>query len=156
MRSSEGGKLMGEISVLIPESMAKKGFRFFLFGKADACEKCELKKACVENIEPERIYEVLRVMKKSFNCPVHGEMRVCRVKKLEKTLLAIRKDEAVEGLSIRYQGPRCQELTCPNFEVCNPFGIRRGESLKIERVEELEEPCRIGMELVKCLVRVEL
>jgi len=147
---------MRSIMTFLPQNMAKKGFRFVLFGKTELCGDCNLRKVCIENLEEGRSYEVDQVRKKTFRCPVYGEMRVCRVKQVDKVLLAVPLSDAIEGVTIRYSGTDCQEITCPNFDLCNPVGLKVGDEIKIEEVEKLDEPCKLGLDITKCVVSILL
>ena len=147
---------MSSIIALLPQTLAKKGFRFVLLAETENCRDCRLRKVCIENLEAERSYEVDEVRKKSFRCPVYGEMRVCRIKLVREFLLTIPKNDAVEGVTIRYSGHGCQELTCPNFDLCNPVGVKAGDEIKIEKVSKLKDPCKLGLDLAKCSVSLLL
>jgi len=143
---------MTGIIALLPQNMAKKGFRFVLVDETDHCKDCRLRKVCIENLEVERSYKVDEVRKKSFRCPVYGEMRVCKVSPVIEFFLTIPKNDAIDGVTMRYSGPRCYELTCPNFDMCNPIGLKAGDEIKIVKVSKLENPCKLGLDLAKCLI----
>ncbi len=145
---------MRKVFALLPKDMAMKGFRFILISETESCNDCELRKVCIESLEEERCYEVEEVRKKSFRCPVYGEMRVCRIKQVNEIFLSIPRADAIEGVTIRYNRPKCQEITCPNFDFCNPIGIKEGDEIEIVQVSKLEEPCKLGLDLVKCLVNI--
>ncbi len=147
---------MSNIVALLPQTLAKKGFRFVLLDETEHCGDCRLRKVCIENLEAERSYEVYEVIKKSFRCPVYGEMRVCRIKLVKDFLLTIPKNDAIEGVTIRYTGHGCQELTCSNFDLCNPVGVKAGDEIKIVKVSKLKDSCKLDLDLAKCLVSLLL
>jgi len=145
---------MSSIVALLPRTIAKEGFKFILFSEAESCVNCKLRKVCIENLEMGRCYEVDQVRKKSFRCPVYGDMQVCKVKIVNELFISVPRSDAIEGMMIRYIGSRCQEVTCPNFDLCNPIGVKNGDEMRIVRVDKNKLSCKLGLDLVKCLVNI--
>ncbi len=65
-------------------------------------------------------------------CSLHGEVIIVKVK-LEPIEMMIPSKFAIEGIKFTYS-KQCNVIECPYFNLCNPIGLREGDSLKIIKV----------------------
>jgi len=136
---------------LINKAAAKIGYKFIHEGGTKDCQKCPLKKVCIDNLETGRIYEVVKIRRKEHPCLVH-EDKVVIVEVIEAAIeAAIKTRIAIEGVIIRYRPVECDEK-CSNRIICQPRGLERGDRVKIEKIKE-KINCPRGLKLVKASLR---
>jgi len=136
---------------LISEKCAKIGYKFVHEGGAEECKNCPLRKACIENLEEGRVYEVIGVRRKSHTCPLHGE-KVVVVDVVQAAVeAAVKKRLAIEGVIISYHPIVCDE-PCRFKLICQPQGLKSGDRVKIEKLLE-EIDCPLNFKLLKAVLR---
>ena len=60
---------------------------------------------------------------------------------------AVPKKGAMDGVTITYVEPKCQEVSCPNFRRCHAIGKREGQKYTVVSLgDDLE--CPIGEKMV--------
>ena len=139
------------VITLLGVGQARVGVRFLHEGATSLCEGCKYSNVCLGNIEEGRVYVVEEVLENILPCPVHeGGVRAVRVVEAD-ILTAIPVEVAVEGAVIRLKFRKCDELDCPNRNLCYPLGLKDGDKCKILELGEKVE-CREGSNLVKALV----
>lgn len=116
---------------LVGVRQARKGFVFVHGRPSKECNGCKLFKVCVATLEPDRVYEVVSVRRKTFPCRVHeGGVQVVEV--AEKDVEAcIDARFAMLGAVIAFHPQECDNTSCENHIRCVPEGIRKGERCKI-------------------------
>lgn len=140
------------IITLISCENAKKGYKFIFEGKTfKECKSCPLFKVCVENLERGRVYEVVDVRSKKHKCKaLNTDLAVVEVKEADIEA-AIPTSIAVEGALITYRGVDCSEVSCRNYGLCNPLGLKIGDKCKIIKVYG-KISCPKGKALTKVLL----
>jgi uncharacterized protein (UPF0179 family) len=134
------------IITIIGKNQARVGFKFLFLGYSNECEDCEFRKACLNNLEQNRAYEVVKITKKKLECKLHGaESRVVEV--TEKPVeVAVESRIAIQDAIIKYDQIKCDFMTCENYKKCIPIGLSDGDKCKIfEVIENIE--CPKGNEL---------
>ncbi len=118
------------IITLLPPSLARRGVLFVNEGESPECRRCKLRKVCMENAKPGRVYRVSRVRKMSHDCPIYGKVHVVEAEEVEFEV-AVEPRLAVVGAIITYRPYRCGSKLCPNRMVCSPDYIRKPIKVKI-------------------------
>ena len=76
------------------------------------------------NLEPGSRYRVVEVRSQRHACEeCEGEVVAVEVEKVS-TPGAVPKKGAMEGVTITYTEPKCQEISCPNYWRCHAVGKR--------------------------------
>ena len=134
------------IITIIGENQARVGFKFLFLNYSNECEDCEYRKACLNSLEQNRVYEVVKIIKKKLECKLHGnESRVVEV--AEKSAeVAIESRIAIQDAIIKLDHMECDFMGCENYEKCVPRGLSKGDKCKILEVMENIE-CSKGNEL---------
>ena len=140
---------------LIGERQARIGFRFLFEGAADVCSRCEVKKVCLGNLEPGRLYEIKKVLRKRFPCFLHSEDAV--VVQVEEPPLetAVQARVAVDEALVTYSKPDCRNISCEYRKNCFPAGLAEGDRCKVLKVEG-SLPCPLKEQLLLVLLQRQL
>ena len=146
------------IITLIGESLAKKNFKFFFMGKSEkneACDKCPTNNVCLSNLEPNHVYQIVKVREIKHPCKIHlGEV----VKVVECVLAdvetVIESKQSFVGATLIYQKPDCDKFDCPYKELCFPAYLKEGDKIKILEIFEVEKlkECKTRGNIKKVLV----
>jgi len=138
--------LKKNIITIIGENQARVGFKFLFHGYSIECEDCEYKKACLNNLEQDRVYEVVKIAKKKLECKLHGNgSRVVEV--AEKSVeAAVESRIAIQDAIIEFNLIKCDFMICENYKKCIPMGLSEGDKCKILEVME-NIKCPKGNEL---------
>ncbi|MEM3713333.1 MAG: UPF0179 family protein [Nitrososphaeria archaeon] len=137
---------------LLGSNVAKKGYRFmYEHTNNNICLQCYLKKVCIDNIEKNRIYEVVNVRDKKHICKLlNSYVSVVEVKISPIEVFANIK-MAVEDLVTTYIPVNCDKFNCKNFVYCKPIGLFENDKIKIKKIME-RTYCPKGYNLIKLLV----
>jgi uncharacterized protein (UPF0179 family) len=137
---------------LIGERQARIGFRFLFEGVADICSRCEVKNVCLGNLEPGRLYEVNKVLRKRFPCLLHSEDAI--VVQVEEPPLetAVQARIAVNEALVTYSKNDCRNISCEYRKKCFPLGLAEGDRCKVVKVEGLL-PCPLREQLLLVLLQ---
>lgn len=137
---------------LVGSMQAKIGFKFVHNGSAEPCNSCQLRKVCIENLEPGRVYEVVNVREMVHPCMLHEN----GVKAVEVTFssvpVALEPKQAVKGATIIYKYIDCTS-DCPNIDLCRPSALRPGDRCIIEEINGNID-CQIGRKLKVAFLRL--
>lgn len=130
---------------LIGERQVKEGNEFIYLGSLTDCKECRLKGVCF-NLDEGRRYRIKNVRGVRHECKIYDEG--VRVVEVETTPLSIaaKGKSAIEGSTITYDFPYCNELTCGAYKLCHPIALRSGGKAKILKVGE-DIDCARGYEL---------
>ena len=139
------------IITLLPSSLARKGELFVNEGESPECRKCRLRKVCVENARPGRVYRVSRVKKMTHDCPIYGKVHVVEAEEAEFEV-AVEPRLVVVGAIITYKPYSCRFKLCPNRIVCSPGYIKGPIRVKILEDKGWIE-CQQNVRLRKVLVK---
>ncbi|MEM4246330.1 MAG: UPF0179 family protein [Candidatus Bathyarchaeia archaeon] len=143
------------ILTIISPMQARKGYRFIFDGAPAPCLSCGYLSACAENLEVGRIYEVLKVMKKSLECRLHGgKGQVVEVSEAVHDA-NIRSQAAMPDVVLRFEPLECGLDSCPESGRCRPLGLRPGDRCRVVRVGGAA-PCPAGLGLTSVLLEREL
>lgn len=131
---------------LIGEPQARAGAEFYFMGPLTECKDCRLKGVCF-NLEPGSRYRVVDVRNQRHPCEVsEGDVVAVEVEKVP-TPGAVPKKGAMEGVTITYSEPKCQEVGCANFGRCHAVGKRDGQKYTVVRLGR-DLDCPIGEKMV--------
>ncbi len=131
---------------LVGEPQAKVGAEFYFIGPLSDCKECRLKGVCF-NLEAGSRYRVVEVRSQRHPCEVsEGEVVAVEVEKVP-TPAAVPKKGAMEGVTITFSEPNCQEIGCPNYWRCHPVGKREGQKYMVTRLGG-DLDCPIGERMV--------
>jgi len=149
--SSETGKKI----TIVGLRQAKVGFTFLHSTTPEECKSCDLLKTCMENLEPGRVYTVIKARNKTFPCRVHEEgVRVVEVE--ESNLhVAIEARFSFPLATITFNPQDCGNRCCGNSRFCVPCGLVGGDKCKILEVKERLE-CPLKRSLLLAVVKREL
>ncbi|MCW4021338.1 MAG: UPF0179 family protein [Candidatus Bathyarchaeota archaeon] len=122
------------VVTLISTGQAQAGRVFIHRGAGSKCEGCEYSQVCVDNVEPERVYKIVKVRDKTLPCRGYEtEMQVVEVVDAEIPV-SIPAKKAISGAVIVFQTPNCEEETCMNYELCFPTGLKAEDRCKVLEV----------------------
>lgn len=122
--------MRAERMTLVPSRLAYKGFKFIFIGPSSLCKDCKYRNTCVEGMEVGRVYEVVEVSeRKRFHCSIHEEVSLASVRRapLEVAIPA----SLVEGTTVLYKPSDCDRLSCENYSLCRPEGLKSGDRLSV-------------------------
>jgi len=119
---------------IVGSKQAREGFTFIHRGPAEKCVECEFRKVCSENLEVNRVYEVVGVRKRQLFCTIHEDgARVVEVREAPvRTTIPIR--EAFEGATSTWKLGGCERGDCENYDLCHPLGLEPGDRCKVVEV----------------------
>ncbi len=137
---------------LVGATQAKVGFKFIHYGFAESCLSCQLRKVCIENLEPGRIYEVVNVREMEHPCALHENgVRAVEVV-LSPVQTALESKQAIKGATLTYKQVDCN-LECSNVDLCKPTVLKSGDKCIVENVDG-DIVCLIGKKLKIVLLRL--
>ena len=140
------------IVTLVSIGQARVGTAFLHRGSGTKCENCEYLQVCVKNLEPQRVYKIVKVRDKTLHCRQYdSEMQVVEVLDAEIPA-AIPAKQAIEGAVIMFQVRDCSQESCENSETCFPEGLRAGDRCEVLSVTE-SLPCSEAFLLKKVSLR---
>jgi uncharacterized protein (UPF0179 family) len=124
------------IVTLISSGQARVGTAFIHRGAGSKCEDCEYFRVCVKNLEPERVYEIVKVRERTLPCSQYeAEMHVVEVVDA-RMLAAIPAKQAIAGAVVTLKTRECTEEICENREICFPTGLKAGDRCEVLSVTE--------------------
>jgi uncharacterized protein (UPF0179 family) len=124
---------------IVGKTQAKEGFTFIHKGGTDKCTECRFHRVCIENLEPDRVYEVVGIREREIPCAIHEDG--ARVVEVTEPLIrmAIPLKEGFEGAVFTFIPKECDRSDCDKRTLCFPLGIKSGDRCKIiEVVERIE------------------
>lgn len=132
---------------LLNEPQARVGGEFYFMGPNTDCRDCKLKGVCF-NLEPGSRYRVVEVRSQRHACEAcEGEVVAVEVEKVP-TPGAVPKKGAMDGVTITYSEPKCDQVGCPNYRLCHAIGKKDGQKYTVSNLGgDLE--CPIGEKMVR-------
>jgi len=124
-------------TTLIGKALAQKGMKFLYVGDTIICKKCEYYKVCQENLERNRVYEILRVKNIEHPCNLHeGSVVLVEVKEADiEAIIPTRK--AIEGGITEFEPIDYSLIKCKEYRhLCHPPGLFKGDKVQIVKVLE--------------------
>ncbi|MEM2110868.1 MAG: UPF0179 family protein [Candidatus Bathyarchaeia archaeon] len=141
------------IVTLIGVGQADVGRVFIHKGPGSLCGSCKYFQICVKNLEPERIYKIVKIRKKTLPCePYKMDMRVVEVTYAEIPAV-LPSNQAIEKAIVTFLPVDCKEQSCKNYEHCVPLGLRHGDKCQILTVIGNLQ-CSKGLPLKDALLRL--
>ena len=138
------------IITLIGSRIAKEGEDFLFLGESRECQKCKLKKTCL-NLEPGRRYRVTKIRGDTVHeCFIHdGGVLAVEVEN-SPVLAVIDSKKAIEGARISYEQPKCEDYDDGIYDLMNPEGLKSKDKCTVVRVlENIDEETAPGCSLKK-------
>ncbi len=133
---------------LVSKDVSEVDYKFTHMGSVEICNKCPLKKVCVDSLKENNNYIITNVKRKEHSCLIDGrKMVVCEVKEI-KPRVSVRKQKHLEGMTIKRKPLECNEILCEHYSVhCCLVGFDK--EMKIKIIKELEEiQCPLKYDLV--------
>ncbi len=119
---------------VVGKTQAREGFTFIHKGGTEKCAGCRFHRVCIENLEPNRVYEVAGIREREIPCIIHESgARVVEVVE-PPTRMAIPMKEGFEGAVFTFIPRECDNPDCANLDLCFPLGIESGDRCKIVKV----------------------
>lgn len=139
------------IITLVGSKQARTGFTFIHEGPAKVCIKCSYNTVCVNNLKRGWIYKVVSLRDKHLPCEIHeGNARVVEVQQAE-IKSAIESRLAIPSGIISFNPQHCENEVCPNFSLCVPVFLKKGDKCKIADVKNSID-CPLSRPLVFALL----
>ncbi len=142
---------------LVGKRQAQIGKEFVYLGRSTKCLECPLRKVCCDKLEPDRVYVVTVVRDRTHECPVHEEgVQIVEVEEATEKV-ALPTHQLFENAVLTFHPHHCDELECPNYEACNPKGLRTEDRCRVEKVlQKANLPCskerKLGLAIVRRVV----
>ncbi|MFX0068162.1 MAG: UPF0179 family protein [Promethearchaeota archaeon] len=125
----------------IGEKQAKVGTEFMFDDSFEDCKSCNLRQICTGNLEPGRIYKIVRVKKKKHPCSLYeGGIVVVEVEEA-KIKAIIDAKTAFEGATITLRLSGCNQVSCKYHTECIPNGLFDNDRIKITKVYKKRIDC---------------
>lgn len=125
----------------IGEKQAKVGAEFMFDDSFEDCKSCNLRQVCIGNLEPRRIYKIVRVKKKKHPCSLYeGGIVVVEVEEAKIKALIDAKT-AFEGATITLKLSGCSQISCKYHTQCIPKGLYDNDRIKITKVYKKRIDC---------------
>jgi len=139
------------IITLVGSKQARTGFTFVYEGPAKVCINCKYKTVCVDNLKRGWVYQVVSLRDKNLPCEIHeGNARVVEVQQAE-IKSAIESRLAIPSGIISFNPQYCENEECPNFSLCDPMFLKKGDKCKIADVKNPID-CPLSRSLVFALL----
>ncbi|WP_406661040.1 UPF0179 family protein [Methanolobus sp. ZRKC3] len=138
------------IITLIGSRIAKDGEDFIFLGESRECQKCKLKKTCL-NLESGRRYRVVNIRSDTVHeCFIHdGGVLAVEVENAP-VLAVVDSKKAIEGARVSYEKPKCEEYGDKLYDLMNPEGLKSGDKCIVVKVlESIDEESAPGCSLKK-------
>ncbi|MGC9019790.1 MAG: UPF0179 family protein [Candidatus Methanodesulfokora sp.] len=142
---------MSERIILVPSYLAHQDESFIFISSASECNKCKHRPACVEGLMPGRVYRIIEVREKTFECSVHGEVKPVKIT-MSDLRAALPEKIAIEGALVNFPSIKCNDMRKRMYDLCNPPGIKPGDRVLIKKIEGVLGEYE-GERLVLCVIR---
>ena len=131
---------------ILGPAQARSGYLFLFKGIPTLCLACEYKKACLDNLDKERIYTVTKITAKKLQCILRNSKGILvEVEEADIDIL-IRAEIAIPSAVLTYEPVQCPK-NCPNYILCCPRGLEPGDRYVIKEVNK-SVSCPTGIKLV--------
>ncbi len=135
---------------LVGERQVKIGNEFIYVGSLTNCKGCKLKGVCF-NLEEGRKYRIKGVRGVRHECKIYDEgVMVVEVERTPLRMAANGKS-AIEGSTITFEFPKCDETTCETYRLCHPTALSSGGKGKILKVGR-DLNCSMGHQLKEVII----
>lgn len=135
---------------LVGDKQVKEGNEFIYVGPLTDCKDCRLKAVCF-NLDAGRKYKIKSLRGVRHDCKIHEEgVQVVEVEAVPMTI-ALNGKSAIEGSTVTYEFPKCDDVSCETYRLCRPIAMGKGGRAKILRVGK-DLKCPRGYELKKVTI----
>lgn len=143
------------IITLIGSRVAKEGEDFIFLGESRECQKCKLKRTCL-NLESGRRYKVMKVRNDTVHdCFIHDGGVLAVEVESSPVLAAIDSKKAIVGAKISYEKPKCEEYDDAVYDLMNPEGVKDKDKCTVVKVlESIDGESVSGCSLKKVELKV--
>lgn len=100
---------------------------------------------------PRKVYRIIEVREKTFECPVHGEVKPVKIV-ISDLRAALPEKIAIEGALVNFPYIKCDDMRKDLYDLCNPPGIKPGDRVLIKKVEGILGEYE-GEKLILCILR---
>jgi len=140
---------------IVGKTQARLGFSFVHKGASSKCAECRYQKVCIENLEPNRVYEVVGIRDREVPCLIHE--RGAQVVEVKEAIIqtTIPSRSAYEGAVLTFKPKECSKIECENYELCHPQGIKEGDKCKIVKIKEKKIECPQTVERILAIALLQ-
>lgn len=132
---------------LVPETVAKPGYRFVFLGpnQGEECQGCPYQRLCF-NLEPGRTYEIDGMRDVVHPCNLHdeGKVRVVTVKPVG--FASSVEEKRLRGTAVTWTPVPCGMPECPEYGFCHPVGVAADRRYVVDEAGEAMD-CPAGYRL---------
>lgn len=115
---------------LIGKDVSEVGYEFVYLGEAEECAACKLRSVC-NSLDIGSRYRVTEVRRQEHDCALLDE-KIVAVQVEKATVPAVLpKRGLMEGVTVTYTAPKCANIGCANWNLCNPVGKKTGDKLTV-------------------------
>lgn len=140
-----------KILTLCGVAQAKVGYTFLAGRPTERCINCRLYKVCVGKLEPQRLYRVVDVLDRMFQCPLYKDgLKLVAVE--ESPVEAAIEDKLIVEGAVIFFSPIACKIRCVNRELCTPEGLRQNDRCRILKVGDRLN-CYGGLKLKKVVLK---
>ncbi|MBD3229152.1 MAG: hypothetical protein GF329_13270 [Candidatus Lokiarchaeota archaeon] len=149
---------MKDILTMIGKRQARIGYKFRFIGASEKCRNCKksIRKVCLNTLEKNHVYEIVKVRKKTHHCKVHADGVVVVKVRAVPIKVAIKSKLAHEGSTIKYKPIKCNQWSCPLYNLCLPIELRDSSKNKyriMKVIERKKSLCKKNLDLT--IVEIE-
>ena len=132
------------------KKLAKPGSEFIFIGSNSDCKDCKVKTICF-HLEKGAKYKIINARDVVHDCPQHEDnVVIVEVEEVPREAI-IPKKQAMEGTTITFEPPNCNERGCQDYSLCFLVGMESGMKRQISKVAEKVE-CVNGQNRVKVIL----
>ena len=140
------------VLTLLGKDIVSVGYKFTHMGEAAVCEKCKLKKVCVDSLELNKTYIVTEVRDNEHTCLIEDQtLLVCNVEETS-SIISVRNQKFLDNIVLNRVPIECDEILCPNYEYCVHPAFMKEERIKIKaKLNKIDCPLKYDLFLVEAV-----
>lgn len=140
------------VITLLEKNIASVGYKFTHLGGTKICEKCSLRKVCVDSLEKNTSYIITEVRQNEHTCLIDNQVVVvCEVEE-SSSIITVEDQKFLENIVLTRNPIDCSEILCENYEYClNPGYLQETKVKILEMIRKIE--CPLNYNLVLAEVR---
>ena len=135
---------------VIGKKLAKPGGEFIFIGPNSSCKDCKVKTICF-HLEKGAKYKIINARDVVHDCPQHEDNVVIVEVEEVSRMAIIPKKQAMEGTTITFELPKCNERGCQDYSLCFPVGMESGMKRQVSSVAEKVD-CTSGQNRIKVIL----
>ena len=135
---------------LVEKEVAEEGYTFTHLGASKICDKCNLKKVCVDVLQINHAYRIVEVKDKEHTCLIENQpMLVCAVEEADYKI-SVDNQKYLENVVLNRTSKACSEVLCENYDYCMPPIFNDPTKVKVlEIIKPINCPLAYNLVLVK-------